>query len=193
MVDDRPEGDHRDVQVPTAARIVFKAIGVLAALGLAFVAVVAFGLIRQAHDFRQIAQSNKSAATAQASAKAQAFFRDLVATAKTAVPTQNQVRALSRSHGIAAGSPLIKGGSVVVMIAAQQGYTIPQYFEGGDGTVQLCYRAAVPIAPATTPAPTLQQTACPPGPGAFGLFGTSGQRRVSSLMCHGRIPPMVEV
>lgn len=163
MMNSQPEGVRRDVQVPAGARTAFKVLGILAALGLVAVAAVIFGVVRQAHDFRQIAQSNKSAAAAQASANAQAFYRDLVAAAKTAVPTQSQVHALSERDRVGAGPPLVEDGSVVVTIAAQQGYTIPQYFEGGHGTVRLCYRAALPIAPATTPAAVLRQIACPTG------------------------------
>jgi hypothetical protein len=161
MMEDQPEGVRRDIQVPVRARTAFKVLGILAALGLVAVAAVLFGIMRQAHDFRQTAQSNKSAAAAQASASAQAFYRDLVAAARTEVPTQSQVHALSERDRIGAGPPLVEGGSVVVMIAAQEGYTIPQYFEGGHGTVQLCYRAALPIAPATTPAAVLQEITCP--------------------------------
>jgi hypothetical protein len=161
MIDDQLEGD-RDIQAPAGVRAAFKVLGILAAIGLVAVALLLFGVMRQAHDFRQDAQSNKSVATAQASASAQAFYRDLVAAAKTAVPTRSQVQALSERDRIGASPPLVEDGSVVVMIAALKGYTIPQYFEGGDGAVQLCYRAALPIAPAATPAATLRQIACAP-------------------------------
>ena len=161
MTYDRPRDVGPNGQMPEGVRLAFKALGILAALGLAVIAVLLIALEVQQHSDRQTAQRNESAATSQASARAQAFYRDLISSAKTAVPTQSHILALMMRDKVGARPPLLENGSAIVTFSAHMGYVDPGFWGGSQDSVQLCYRAAVPIVPATTPAPTLRQITCP--------------------------------
>lgn len=115
----------------------------------------------QQHEFRQETQSDRALAVAQASTNAEAFYRDFVAASKSATPTRNLMITLSQRYAVAAGSPAVRNGSIVLTFEAQQGYAEPNLFGGSHGTVQLSYTVSVPMAPATVPAPALRQATCP--------------------------------
>ena len=163
MIYDRSGGVGPNGQAPGGVRIAFRVVGILAALGLVVIALVVVGLeVRQHHD-RQATQRNESAATSQVSARAQAFYHDLTDSAKTAAPTQSQIQALLMRDKVVARPPFLENGSVRVTFSARMVYVEPGFYGGTQDTVELCYRATVPIAPATTPAATLQEITCPVG------------------------------
>lgn len=160
MTYDQPEGDVPGNRAAQGVRAFALGVGILAALGLVVIMVLIIGVMWQEHDFRQTAQRNEAAATSKASAAAQAFDQELIESARSAAPTSSQVRALGARYGVRAGSPVVEGGSVVVTFRVEKVYWEPSYFGGDNGTVELCYRAAVPIAPATSPVATLQPVNC---------------------------------
>jgi len=158
MPDDRPEAV--GPELPAAVRLAFTGLGILAALVLAVVVVFYISLGVQQHGYQQDAQRNRAAATTEASAEAAAFFGSLRASADTAPLTAAKVRALGKREGVITRPPVTHDGSVVVSFEAARGYVEPGSFEGGQGTVGLCYIATMPMAPATVPGATLRQTAC---------------------------------
>ena len=159
----QPEDDGLDHTDPGCAHVVFVLLGIFAAIGQAIVAVLLIGLQVQKHDFQRTAQGNQAAATSQTAAAAETFYRDLLAATKSATPTQSEIRALGRRDRVSTDSPVVHDGSIVVAFEARQPYVEPNLFGADQGTVQLCYSASVPLAPATTPPAALRQTACPAG------------------------------
>ena len=77
MTYDRPGDVGPNGQVPEGVRLAFKALGILAALGLAVIAVLLIALEVQQHGDRQTAQRNESAV--------------LIVPATTPAPTLRQI------------------------------------------------------------------------------------------------------
>jgi hypothetical protein len=146
--------------VPPRARRAFKVFSALASLGLVAVVALVVDIVVQQHGFQTTANRNKIDATSLASAKAQTFYRDLVANAAAGPLSPSEVQALGLRDRVAATAPVTQGDSLIVKFQAGMIYAEPGYLGGSQEDVELCYIATLPAASGTTAA-SLRQTVCP--------------------------------
>lgn len=160
MTNDQSEAQGRGYAPPPAARNAAKTLAVLAGLGLVVVIFVAIDLVVRQHGYSATDRHDRAAAQAQAEAKAQTFYRHLLAAADTTPLSADEVRALSRQDRVLAQTPESRGDVVVVAFRSGVTYAKPGFLAGTDEQVERCYSAMVPLPHARASA-GLKEITCP--------------------------------